>query len=278
MKLTVLMENTGPEGLRAEHGLSLDIRYRDRHYLLDTGASEAFAENARALGVDLSEVDAAFLSHGHYDHSGGFEAFFRANARAAVYVRQGAQEAYYSGTGERRHYIGVPRGLFEAHPDRFRFVEGNVQVETGVWLIPDRVEHLEEAGRRAGMSRRTPAGYVPDDFRHEQSLVLEGERGLVVCNSCCHGGSAAIVAGVLSAFSGQRVYALAGGFHLMGPQGPDTLGKPEEEVRREAEQLKKLGVERVLTGHCTGTPGFRLLRECLGDRAVYLRTGDSVEL
>ena len=35
----------------------------------------------------------------------------------------------------------------------------------------------------------------------------------------------------------------------------------------------ELGVEQICTGHCTGEPAFALLREELGDRLTYLRTG-----
>ena len=55
MKVTVLMENTALEGcgLTPEHGLSLYIEYRGRKLLLDAGASEKFADNAQALGVEF---------------------------------------------------------------------------------------------------------------------------------------------------------------------------------------------------------------------------------
>lgn len=278
MKLTALMENKGPSCLTAEHGLSVDIEYRGHHYLLDTGASDAFAENADRLGADLSTVELVFLSHAHYDHSGGFHAFFERNDHAVVYARREAQEECYAGAGPIQKYIGVPKGLFGEFPDRFRFVEGDFKAAEGIWLLPDHVSGGGELGRKAHMSRKTETGYVPDDFGHEQSVVLEGEHGLVVLNSCCHGGVDAIVEGVRNVFPGRHIHAVVGGFHLMGLAGVATLGKEPEEVRAIARRLLEQGVDLVFTGHCTGDPGFALLQEVLGDRVHYFQTGDTVEL
>ena len=69
MKMVVLVENSSRCRLCAEHGLSVYIEYEGKTYLLDTGATALFAENAKELGIDLSKVDTAFLSHAHYDHS-----------------------------------------------------------------------------------------------------------------------------------------------------------------------------------------------------------------
>ena len=90
VRVTVLMENTAPEGLLCEHGLSLMIEHGGRSILLDAGSSAALLDNAARLGVDLSRVDAAVLSHGHYDHSGGFCAFFQRNPSAPLYLREEA--------------------------------------------------------------------------------------------------------------------------------------------------------------------------------------------
>ena len=106
----------------------------------------------------------------------------------------------------------------------------------------------------------------------EQSMVLETGRGLVVLNSCCHGGVVNIVKGVLDQFPGQRVYALLGGLHMLSP-GANALNCPPDYVRQVAAALLELGVEYLWTGHCTGPAAFALLKEELGDRVEPLTGG-----
>lgn len=89
IRVTVLIENTSECGLTAEHGLSLFIEYAGKRILLDAGSSEAFYDNAAAFGVPLVRLDAYVLSHGHYDHSGGFGRIFRTDPNARVYAHSG---------------------------------------------------------------------------------------------------------------------------------------------------------------------------------------------
>lgn len=97
MKIVVLCENSplSPE-FEAEHGLSFYVETPKRRFLFDFGASSLFLRNAARLGVDVSTVDAAFLSHGHRDHGGGLAAFFEKNAKAPVYATEKALRSYYS--------------------------------------------------------------------------------------------------------------------------------------------------------------------------------------
>ena len=53
MKATILIDNRTKGTLAAEWGLSVYVEYRGHRILLDTGASDRFAKNAQALGIDL---------------------------------------------------------------------------------------------------------------------------------------------------------------------------------------------------------------------------------
>ena len=245
MKVTVLIENSAPEGLIREHGLSFLIEYRGGRYLLDAGESGVFLLNARDLEADLASVDAAFLSHGHYDHGDGFSAFFRVNRAARVYARPAvAEDDVLDGSS-----VGLDPGLFRRHGRRFDLADGPREPFPGIHLLPDAVPH-------------------------EQSLVLETAEGLVVFNSCCHAGVDAVLSDLRPRFPGRPFRAVLGGFHLMGPGGTATLGPAPEAVRALARRLRdELDVREVFTGHCTGAPACALLAEELGERLHPLTTG-----
>lgn len=46
-----------------------------KRILFDTGQSGDFIKNAISLNKNLSNLDAVIISHGHYDHSGGYKKF-----------------------------------------------------------------------------------------------------------------------------------------------------------------------------------------------------------
>ena len=275
MKITVLMENTAAEGcgLTPEHGLSLYIEYRGKKLLLDAGSSGKFADNALVLGVDLSAVELAALSHGHYDHADGLRRFFQVNGRAKVYIRPGAAGPSFARDPDAYRFIGIGRDIWENSRDRFEEVEGVYALAEGAWLVPETVRDPTFAGQAADLLvKRGEDDFVPDDYRHEQSLVLEGERGLAVFNSCSHGGVVNIVQGVLEQFPGKKVFAVVGGFHMFS-RGKSGMNCTPEYVFRVADALKELGVEEIYTGHCTGDAALGLLRERFGPGCRALATG-----
>ena len=108
MKITALIENTSARGLPTEHGLSLFVETAEHKFLFDMGQTDLFARNAETLGVDLSKVDFAVLSHGHYDHGGGLNTFLALNDHAPVYMSRYAFEPHYNGTEKN---IGLDQGL-----------------------------------------------------------------------------------------------------------------------------------------------------------------------
>ena len=65
MRVVVLLENTASSSaMRICHGLSLYIETGGISFLMDMGPNAMFAQNAQALGVDLSQVRFAVVSHG----------------------------------------------------------------------------------------------------------------------------------------------------------------------------------------------------------------------
>ena len=265
MKATVLVDNIENETCGGEWGLSVYIEHNGKNILLDAGASELFSENAKKMELKLEDVDYAVLSHAHYDHSLGMKKFFEVNKNAPFYIQENCEENCYKVEDEEFVYIGLPEGILGAYPDRIRKVSGKVEIDDGVYLLSHDTPNLDNIGVREKMYQQFDFLYVPDDFSHEQSLVFDMPDGLVVFNSCSHGGPDVIIDEVSRAFGGKNIVGYIGGFHL--------FNKPDDFVREVASMLREVGIKSIITGHCTGEAAFEILKEELGDIVTQLRTG-----
>ena len=255
MKLITLMENTScREDICYEHGLSLYLETDTCNILFDAGQSAAFAENANRLGVDLKKVDFAVLSHGHYDHSGGLGTFLTCNETAPVYVSQWAFEPHWESDGR---YVGVDQQLKDNQ--RIRYVAEETKLGEGVTLYRLNRAPMDTAGllvEEEGVRK-------PDDFRHEQYLLLEERGKRILISGCSHKG----ILNIMDAF---RPDVLVGGFHFM---------KMEDEVflARAAQQLLEYDTV-YYTGHCTGQKQYDFLKNLMGDRLHYISAGTVLEI
>ena len=116
MIIRVLMENTAQSpDLIAEHGLSLYIETGEHRILFDMGQSGIFMRNAERRGIDLTKVEFAVISHGHYDHGGALEKFFSVNSTAKVYIQRGAFLPHFRVMNGEWKYNGIDRA-FADHP------------------------------------------------------------------------------------------------------------------------------------------------------------------
>lgn len=269
MKATVLIDNLSEGELIKEWGLCIFIEYEGKKILLDTGGSGAFADNAKRLGIHLDEVDCGVLSHAHYDHSNGMDTFFKENTTASFYLRQGSEENCYSQHFPFKKYIGLRKGTLKKYADRICFAVGDFEVFPGVYLIPHKCPGMEEKGKKAGMYRKVQRKYYPDDFSHEQSLVFRTEQGLVIFNSCSHGGADNIIREVSDTFQGEHICALIGGFHLFLSSAQD--------IKALAGGIRDTRIDRIYTGHCTGQRAFHLLEQELPGMVTLLYTGMVLE-
>lgn len=270
MTITVLSDNIGCGVLKGEWGLSFHIDFNGRKYLLDTGGSDLFLSNAKQLGIDIAKVDCAVLSHAHYDHSLGMEAFFRVNSKAEFFVSPNADENCYAGLGFLSRYIGLPKGILSSYKDRIKSPSGIAEIDKDVFVVPHSTDGLSKIGRRSHLYVRRGWRYVPDDFTHEQSLVFRTVSGLVIFNSCSHSGADVVMEEVGRAFPGENVSAYLGGLHL--------FRLSDGEVRDIAGKIQNAGIKRVITGHCTGDRAYEVLKSCLGEGIEQFHCGIVLEL
>lgn len=270
MKIKILTDNKAKEGLKGEWGLSVYIEQGEKKLLLDTGASPLFAENAEKCGVDLADVDLAFLSHAHYDHSNGFGKFFAVNKKAPLYLNRSCKENCYGKRWIFSKYIGIKKGYAEAYKDRLIYTGGFTQIAEGIYLLPHSKGDFTEYGKKNGLYQKNSGKWSYDSFDHEQSLVIRTDRGLVIFNSCCHTGADNIITEVSKAFTGEKILAIIGGFHLYKSN--------DSEVVALAKRIEQTGIEHIYTGHCTGDKAFAILKNQLGEKAHELFAGMETDI
>jgi 7,8-dihydropterin-6-yl-methyl-4-(beta-D-ribofuranosyl)aminobenzene 5'-phosphate synthase len=275
MTVTVLVENSAGADARlaGEHGLSLHVAHGDIAILHDTGASGLFAENAAVLGIDLSRVGLAVLSHGHYDHGGGIARFFEVNDRAPVFMARTAVEPHYAGLPLARRDVGIKAEAVERHRDRLRLLAVDAEPSPGVHLLTTvgKAHPWVRFNRSLGSLR--DGRVVQDDLSHELAMVVELPDGIVVFTGCGHRGVLNMVDAARARFPGRAIRAVIGGFHLGGVPGKGILAESGSSVREVGRGLLERGVAMTWTGHCTGEKAGRILKEAMGDRISFLRTG-----
>ena len=272
MKVTSLVENTSRKGLPVEHGVSLYIRLDDgRQVLFDMGQRRLFADNAEKLGIDLTAVDLAVVSHGHYDHGGGLRVFLELNDKAPTYINRYAFEPHYSLRENGLKYIGIDPEL-KTH-DRLVYCGDETHISHDIILFSGiNGDCLLPVGNRLLFG---PDKTANDDFRHEQSLIIKEGSKTVLFAGCAHGGIENIIQRGMHVAGCPFTHVFAG-MHLV----KSGLTERDEAmfIRSLAERLSAHTGCRYFTMHCTGTAQYEILKKEMGDAVSYMGCGNIVEI
>ncbi|MBQ3583789.1 MAG: MBL fold metallo-hydrolase [Lachnospiraceae bacterium] len=273
MKIVNLIENTeGKNACRCEHGLSFYIETKKHKLLADTGASDAFLENASQLGVDLKKVDTCFLSHGHYDHAGGIMAFAKLNPVAKILMSSLAGNAYYHVYPEGEKYIGIQPEILTLPQTEFISENKRVDEELFVFSGVTGRKYWPEGNRV--LAEKVNNLFLQDEFKHEQYLVITEADKRVLISGCAHNGILNILEKYQEIF-GEYPNVVISGFHLMKKSGYSN--DDIELIRTTAEELNKTNIT-FYTGHCTGEIPFQIMKEIMGEKLNYVHSGDSIRL
>lgn len=266
--ITVLINNTMPDPLLCEHGLSFWIETAGKNILFDTGQTDALVQNAELLKIDLSKTDAVVLSHGHYDHTGGLEAVLRLAPNAIVYLHPDAPCVRYScRRGEAPKDISMPRGACLAIVERASAggVIYTAKPETifpGITItgsIP-RLTDYEDVG---GPFYRDKKARIPDTLADDQALMVSTVKGAVVILGCAHAGLINTLE-YIDTLTRQPLYTVIGGTHLRSAS--------KERMEKTLKAFDKYNIQQIAPCHCSGDPAIAAFKNRCPNAFLDLQT------
>jgi 7,8-dihydropterin-6-yl-methyl-4-(beta-D-ribofuranosyl)aminobenzene 5'-phosphate synthase len=265
MRIISLIENTvNKTGLVAEHGFSLYVETDSRKILFDTGQSGLFIQNAKKLGIDIADVDILVLSHGHYDHTGGLNAFLGVNQKATVYAKKEIFSPKYSGINR---FIGTPAD--DAVIKRITFVDTIFELVEDIFIVPDiKIYHPVDTNFNM-LYKKSGESFYPDDFTDELFMVIRRNGKINIVTGCSHRGITNICSTAENYFK-LPVHLIAGGFHMRGCA--------DEQYRHIVTYLQSIKPDITGVCHCTGVEGYVGLSNDLDSKVLYISTGDEISL
>lgn len=261
MKVSVLCENTAlDQRFEAEHGLSLFLETGAHRILFDMGQTDAFQKNAEKMNISLCSATHAILSHGHYDHGGGIPCFAKCNQSAAFYAEPHVFGDYYNASGK---FIGLS-------PSVHQLLDGRLITNTGVLPVCETMAlftcndiHRPYPTDTDGLTKVQNGQRLPDDFFHEQYLLIRENNRRILVSGCSH-------KGVLNLIHWFRPDVFIGGFHLMHTMPDTESGKASLE---KAAHILLQSPTVYYTGHCTGEAQYVFLKSIMKERLHRLSSG-----
>ncbi len=262
--------------LWSQFGLSILIdcywsHGQQRKILFDTGwESDPLLHNMDKLGINISDIDALVLSHCHYDHTGGLTKLIgKENAKFKLIAHKDITRPVYSLKPE-IHYIGLDEKLLSDLPrERLMLLANETEIYPDIWItgtIP-RVTDFERPEEDVYVLK--DGILLEDPEEDDMALVFNlGEEGIVVVSGCSHAGIVNTLYKSMDLTANKKIKAVIGGFHLIDLSW---------EVRKKTvEEMGKLDIGHVWSGHCTGFDAEYLLREKFGERHDMFYTGDVI--
>ncbi len=265
----------------AEFGWSLLARInvggRSHSILFDTGlGKEALLRNASALKVDLKEVEALVVSHGHPDHTAATSETLSAIGREELplILHPGAlrKTMLMFPNGERSYapYFLDEREL-RNRGARLEKSKGPTRLASETTLVTGEIpRHTDfERGMPPNMHFRIMDETPVHDplILDDQGLVINlKDKGLVVISGCAHAGIINTVRYAQEVSGVDKVYAVVGGFHLTGDFFAPIIDKTVTE-------MKSITPKIVLPSHCTGIRALIKLANALPDAFIENSVG-----
>lgn len=274
--------------LKQDFGFSTVIEYKGKMILFDSGTdAKVFEGNLKSLKIDLRKIDIAIVSHGHYDHIGGFDYLLSVNPKVKIYApadffslgapikfpfRETEPDAakslpkemqYFGGDSIIEGMITVPTG---------RFWKSNVEYLTVAKEVLPGVTVIPTTSQLMGTFIKYPPFEENPQFigMPELSLALATAKGEIIISGCSHSTIESIIQETKKVRK-EKIYIVVGGFHLI-PYKREYIEGLANRIKNEYQ------VESVAPAHCSGQLGFSIFQEVFGDKYKFFGLGERLVL
>ena len=266
------------------HGLSLLItafqgNTKQRTLLFDAGPEgEVFKRNVNKLNAKIGAVEAVVLSHGHWDHAGGFltaaELIKNNNNGKEVIFHLNPGMFYQRATthnGQVCPFKKIPSidELKQNGADVVCLDEARLLLDDFFYLSGEIPRTTSYEKGFPGHVRQLPNGEWQNDqwIMDERFLVVNvRNKGLIVFSACSHARIINVLKHTQKLFSNIPIYAVMGGFHLSGHS-------VEKIIPQTVNDMQQFNLEMIIPAHCTGWRAVNALGNKFSDKVVPSAVG-----
>jgi 7,8-dihydropterin-6-yl-methyl-4-(beta-D-ribofuranosyl)aminobenzene 5'-phosphate synthase len=230
------------------------------------------------LGLNIEDIEAIVLSHGHMDHTGSLNAILdKIPGRIPLVVHPGAfQYPRYTRQPDGSKNIW-PRTLAKDELEQKNV--DLIESKTPTLIANDMIMVTGEVERTTPFEKGMPNALmekdgelIQDPIIDDQAIVMKLQgKGLVVISGCSHAGIVNTLMFGQKITGEQKIHAVLGGFHLSGPFF-EKFHDPTIDA------LNKIDPDVLMPMHCTGWKAIQRFQKEFPESFILNSVGSKLML
>ncbi len=284
LRVTVLQDNMAGihAGLLCQHGMSLflEVKGEDKKYnnfLFDTGPSAIpVLKNMSILGKNQHDLNLIFLSHCHFDHTGGLVGILEKINKSRIPI-VAHPDIFRINISDKGLFCSVGMGpnctleAIKKAGGEMVLADQPLVLMPGVLTSGEIKERVEfERSHITHLKTIRNGTIVPDHMADDVSMIFVRSEGLVIITGCAHAGIINILKKVSAEFPGKAIQAVLGGFHL--------VDRDENLLEKTVADFKEMKVQKAGPTHCSGETAKKIFKREYGTDFISLSVGDIIKL